>query len=118
MQVIDSNVHWVAASAIQGLIVFAAVLAGSVSLGYVLDCHRERSIDVSISMILLRNMFWFGSLYFLPGWLVETKTWRVFDVIGGLQLGIPVCSILIYVFGKKMRNFIYKNDLLKMFHLV
>ncbi|KAE8446563.1 hypothetical protein EG329_011895 [Mollisiaceae sp. DMI_Dod_QoI] len=112
------GVKWVASSALQGLIGFAAVLAGSVSFGYVLDCHRDHSIDVSVSIILLRNMFWFGASYFLPDWLAATKTWKVFDIIGGLQLGITLCSIFIYIFGKQMRNFFHKHDPLKAFHLV
>ncbi|CZR56389.1 related to transporter protein HOL1 [Phialocephala subalpina] len=114
----SGHVKWVAASALQGLIGFSAVLAGSVSFGYVLDCHRDHSIDVSISIILLRNMFWFGSSYFLPDWLAATKTWKVFDIIGGMQLAITLLSILVYVFGKQMRSYVHKHDPLKAFHLV
>ncbi|KUJ17693.1 MFS general substrate transporter [Mollisia scopiformis] len=113
-----SGEKWVAASALQGLIAFAAVLAASVSFGYVLDCHRDHSIDVTVSIILLRNMFWFGSSYFLPDWLVAAKTWKVFDVIGGIQLGITLCSFVIYVFGKQIRDYLHRNDPLKILGLV
>lgn len=113
-----SDVNWLASSALQGLISFAAVLAGSVSFGYVLDCHRNHSVDVSVAIIMLRNFFWFGSSYFLPDWLAHSRTWKVMDVIGSLQLGITLCSVFIYIFGKKLRKFFHEHDPLEMFHLV
>jgi len=113
-----SDVKWVAASCIQGLIAFASVLSASVSFNYVLDCHRNRSVEVSVAIIMLRNFFWFGSSYFLPDWLAETDTWKVFDIIGGLQLGITLCSIFIYVYGKQLREFFHRHDPLKILHLV
>jgi hypothetical protein len=111
------GVKWVAASCLQGLIGFSAVLAGSVSYGYILDCYRSQSIEVSVAILLLRNFFWFGSSYFLPQWLGETKTWKVFDIIGSLQLGITLCSVLIYIYGKQLRNFYHRKDPMKFFHL-
>jgi hypothetical protein len=113
-----SDVKWVAASCLQGLIAFASVLGASVSFNYVLDCHRNRSVEVSVAIIMLRNFFWFGSGYFLPDWLAATKTWKVFDIIGGLQLGITLCSIFIYIYGKQLREFFHRHDPLKLLHLV
>jgi hypothetical protein len=112
------DVKWMASSALQGLICFASVLAGSVSFGYVLDCHRDHSVEVSVAIIMLRNFFWFGSVYFLPHWLDHTKTWKVFNVIGSLQMGITLCSILVYIFGKQLRDYFHKHDPLAMFHLI
>jgi Major Facilitator Superfamily len=112
-----SDVKWVAASCLQGLIAFSSVLAGSVSYGYVLDCYRSQSIEVSVAILLLRNFFWFGSSYFLPQWLSETKTWKVFDIVGSLQLGITLCSIFIYIYGKQLRSFFHRKDPVKFFHL-
>jgi hypothetical protein len=92
-----------------------SVLAASVSSNYVLDCHRNRSVEVSVAIIMLRNFFWFGSGDFLPDWLAA-KTWKVFDIIGGLQLGITLCSIFIY--EKQLREFFHRHDPLKILHLV
>jgi hypothetical protein len=112
-----SDVKWVAASCLQGLIAFASVLAASVSFNYVLDCHRSRSVEVSVAIIMLRNFFWFGSSYFLPDWLDEAKPSTVFDIIGGIQLGITLCSVFIYIYGKQLREIFHRRDPLKMFHL-
>jgi hypothetical protein len=99
------------------LIAFASILDASVSFNYVLDCHRNRSVEVSVAIIMLRNFFWFGSGDFLPDWLAA-KTWKVFDIIGGLQLGITLCSIFIYIYEKQLREFFHRHDPLKILHLV
>ncbi|KAL9108567.1 MAG: hypothetical protein Q9227_006653 [Pyrenula ochraceoflavens] len=108
-----SSVHWAAASALQGLIGFASILAASVSYNYVLDCHRAQSVEVTVALIMLRNFFWFGSSYFLPTWLGETKTSTVFNIIGGIQLGITLASGTVYVYGKRMRELVGRYDRLK-----
>ncbi|KAL1968077.1 hypothetical protein VTN77DRAFT_2207 [Rasamsonia byssochlamydoides] len=112
-----ANDHWVAASCLQGLIAFASVLAASVSFNYVLDCHRSRSVEVSVAIIMLRNFFWFGSSYFLPDWLMVAPTSTIFSVIGAIQLGITLCSVFIYVYGKQLRWFFYQHDPVKMLGL-
>ncbi|KAH8651840.1 major facilitator superfamily domain-containing protein [Tricladium varicosporioides] len=100
------DVNWVASSCLQGLISFSTVLAASTS------------VEVSVAIIMLRNFFWFGSSYFLPAWLEASKTWKVFDIIASLQLGVTLCSILIYIFGKRLRHFFHQHDPLKLFHLI
>lgn len=108
---------WQAASALQGLIAFASILAASVSFSYVLDCHRARSVEVSVAIIMLRNFFWFGSSYFLPDWFAKAPTYVVLDVVGGLQLALTLTSILVYVYGKVLRQFISRHDPLRAFGL-
>ena len=107
------NDTWQAASALQGLIAFASILAASVSFNYVLDCHRARSVEVSVAIIMLRNFFWFGSSYFLPTWIAETSTHNVWNIVGGMQLGITLTSIPVYVFGKVIRHFVSRHDPLR-----
>ncbi|EMC93683.1 hypothetical protein BAUCODRAFT_76266 [Baudoinia panamericana UAMH 10762] len=98
------HVHWAAASALQGLIGFASILAAGVSFNYVLDCHRAQSVEVTVALIMLRNFFWFGSSYFLPTWLASAGVSTVWYIVGGLQLGITLLSILVYIYGKVMRE--------------
>jgi len=42
----SAHVHWAAVGVIQGLIAFASILAASVSFTYILDSHRNRSVEV------------------------------------------------------------------------
>ena len=106
---ISSNVHWAGSSALQGLIASSSILAASVPFNYVLDCHRSQSVEVSVSLITLRDSFWFGSNYALPRWLGETDVSTGFDIIGGLQLGITLASIAVYVYGKILRAMVSKH---------
>jgi hypothetical protein len=50
---------------------------------------------------LARDIFWFESSYFVPQWLGEMKTWKVFDIVGSLHVGITLFSIFIYVYVKQ-----------------
>ena len=48
-----ADVQWVAASCFQELIAFSAVPARSLSYGYVIDCYRSQSIEISVTILLL-----------------------------------------------------------------
>jgi hypothetical protein len=48
-----ADVQWVAAAFFQKFIAFSAVPARSLSYGYVLDCYRGQSIEVSVASFLL-----------------------------------------------------------------
>lgn len=107
---VTSNVHWVPVSVLYGLIVFAVILAATTSFSYILDSHRSQSVEVSVAYCMLRNFFWFGSSYFFPTWLEVDGPKKMFEAVGGIQLGITVLSIPVYIYGKVIRNWIHQVD--------
>ena len=114
----ERNITWVLVSFIYGLIVFATVFSSASAYAYILDSHRNLSGEVSVAYIMLRNFLWFGASYFMPSWLEASGAPRTFYVIGGIQAGITLISIVAYTHGKISRDWIHRHDPLKFFGLI
>ncbi|KAI9739226.1 MAG: hypothetical protein M1834_007439 [Cirrosporium novae-zelandiae] len=109
--------HWVVVSILYGLIDFGDILSASISCTYVLDCHRDYAVEMTVGLQLLRNFFSFAASYFLPNWLENSGTRRVYYSMGGIECAMFVVCFFMYVFGKCLRNFVHRHSPLRFFHL-
>jgi hypothetical protein len=88
-------------------------------------------------MIIFKNFFSFGLTFKAYDWLIQnqTKATPVFNALGSVQLviclsSIPMCKLLpricfltwhipdewhIDIYGKRLRSYFYRHDLLAMF---
>lgn len=112
------HITWVVVSFIYGLIVFATVFSSASAYAYILDSHRNLSVEVSVAFVMLRNFFWFGASYFMPLWLEASGAAHTFYIIGAIQAGIMLISVFAYVYGKVSRDWIHKHDPLRFLGLV
>ena len=112
------DISWVLISFIYGLIVCATVFSSAGAYAYILDSHRNLSVEVSVAYVMLRNFFWFGASWFMPSWLEASGAAKTFYIIGGIQTGITLLSVLAYYYGKVGRYWIHRHDPLKALRLL
>ena len=82
------------------------------TFSYVLDAHREVSVEMMVAVLLLKNFFAWGSTYYLPNWIVSAGAEKVFEVMGGIQIAVCVLSVGMYVYGKVWREKMERWNLL------
>ena len=111
------EINWVVTSFIYGMIVFVTVLAQADSFAYLLDAHRDVSIEVAVFTVMLRNFFSFASTDFLGPWLEKDGVAKVFYAIAGLQGGCILFTIPMYFYGKIVREFFHRHSPFKMLHV-
>lgn len=105
------DISWVLTSFFYGLIIFSVVSAQAIAYTYLLDSHRDISVEMGVFAIMLRNFFSFGAASFLPLWLQSSGVAHVFYAIAGIQGGvIAVPGLLIYIFGKRIRAFMQRHS--------
>lgn len=109
----EQNITWVLVSFIYGLILFATVFSSAGAYAYILDSHRNLSVEVSVAYVMLRNFFWFGASYFMPSWLEASGAPKTFYIMGAIQATITLISVSGYVYGKISRDWIHRHDPLK-----
>lgn len=114
----QTNISWVLISFIYSLIVCATVFSSAGAYAYILDSHRNLSVEVSVAYVMLRNLFWFGASWFMPSWLEVSGAAKTFYVIGGIQTGITILSLLAYRYGKVGRHWINRHEPLRAMHLL
>lgn len=109
---------WVLISFIYSLIVCATVFSSAGAYAYILDSHRDLSVEVSVAYVVLRNLLWFGASWFMPSWLEVSGAAKTFYTIGGIQTGISIIAVLGYRYGKVGRYWINRHDPLRALHLL
>lgn len=76
-----------------GFINFGVILSVTVTIAYVIDCHREQASEAVSMMVLIKNMFAFGATYYINDWIAGSGVRSVFFVLGGITLAIGLSGI-------------------------
>ncbi|KAH9205816.1 major facilitator superfamily domain-containing protein [Leptodontidium sp. 2 PMI_412] len=102
----------VAASVMFGL-VFVSVQFTAVSTGaYIVDAFRDISVEVFIISMTFKNFIFFNAwLDFLNDWYANAGPAVMFDTIGGIQIGLSLTTIPIYIYGKMIRAWWHSHDI-------
>ncbi|QDS67661.1 hypothetical protein FKW77_004862 [Venturia effusa] len=97
---------------------FALEVAGMVigavaSSTYIVDAHRDISIEAFTCMMIFKNIFSFGLTYKGYDWLVQGGISHVFNVVASVQIGICALTIPLYFLGKRNRSYFARHDILE-----
>ncbi|KAF3767155.1 MFS general substrate transporter [Cryphonectria parasitica EP155] len=102
-----------------GFEVCGMVIGAVASSLYIVDAYRDLAIEGFTCMIIFKNMFAFGLTFKAYDWLIinGTKATPVFNALGAVQVVICMLSVPMYIFGKRIRSFYYRHDILKILNL-
>ncbi|KAM7207153.1 Major facilitator superfamily domain containing protein [Naviculisporaceae sp. PSN 640] len=93
----------------------AGMVIGAVASSlYIVDAYRDLAIEGFTCMIIFKNIFSFALTFKAFDWLVEnnTKARPLFNALGSVQLVACLLTIPLYIFGKRLRSYSYRHDLL------
>lgn len=111
------EINWVVMSFIYGMVIFTTVTQQSNTFAYLLDAHRDISVETAVFSVMLRNFFSFGASKFLPIWLIKSGPANTFYAIAGIQAALVLTTVPLYFYGKVIREFYHRHNLLKLFHV-
>ncbi|KAL8776656.1 MAG: hypothetical protein Q9194_003019 [Teloschistes cf. exilis] len=89
----EYQISWILVSFLYGLIILATVTQQSTSFAYLLDAHRDISVETAVFVVLVRNFFSFAAGKFLGPWLVREGTAMTFYTIAGLEAGLVLTTV-------------------------
>ncbi|KAF8464568.1 major facilitator superfamily domain-containing protein [Kalaharituber pfeilii] len=97
--------------------VMGMVIGAVASALYIVDAHRDISIEAFTCMLLFKNFFSFGITWIAWDWYREKGVWENFKTVGLIQVGVCLLSVPMYILGKKNRSLMHRYDILKMLGL-
>ena len=112
---VEHKVNWIVISFLYGMIIFTTVTQQSTSFAYLLDAHRNISIETAVFVVMARNFFSFAAGKFLPVWLAKEGTAKTFYTIAGIQAALVLSTILMYMYGKVVRSFLSTHSPMRLF---
>jgi len=102
-----------------------AVMVNNCVIGYVLDAHREFAEESMViifaikvkslysSCLTCQNFFPFAMGYFFVPWWASAGPKTVWGVAAGVQAGLALLGIPVYIYGKRMRAYWSRHRFLK-----
>ncbi|KAL1843383.1 hypothetical protein VTJ49DRAFT_1970 [Mycothermus thermophilus] len=96
----------------------AGMVIGAVASSlYIVDAYRDLAIEGFTCMIIFKNIFSFALTLKAFDWLITTGTHAtpLFNILASLQVGVCLLSIPMYIYGKRLRSFFHRNDILAFF---
>jgi hypothetical protein len=95
--------------------IIASMVAGTISAAqYLVDAHRDISVEAFTNLIIFKNLFSFVLAYNAFNWVFAISINNLFIIFGSIEIVICALSVPMYVYGKKNRAFFHKHDLLRM----
>ncbi|KAH7132440.1 MFS transporter-like protein [Dendryphion nanum] len=90
--------------------VMGMVCGAVASALYIVDAHRDISVEGFTCLLVFKNLFSFGLTFKGFDWIVKARTRSLFIALGSVQVGICLLTIPMYIFGKKSRSFFWRHN--------
>ncbi|KAH9211205.1 major facilitator superfamily domain-containing protein [Leptodontidium sp. 2 PMI_412] len=104
---IHYQTHWIGPVLTFGLANMAMAFETGCVFGYL--------TILTFVAINARNLLTFGLTYFVNDWLVKDGVLNVFNVLGSTFVAVVMLTVPLWIFGKKIRSAVARNDLLTRF---
>ncbi|KAG7288105.1 hypothetical protein NEMBOFW57_007628 [Staphylotrichum longicolle] len=116
---LHSTYHYAVPLTFFALEVAGMVIGAVASSLYIVDAYRDLAIEAFTCMIVFKNIFSFGLTLKAFEWLVQmkTKATPLFNIVASVQLVVCLLSIPMYIFGKRIRSYFHRHDILDMLNL-
>ncbi|KAF3005750.1 hypothetical protein E8E13_006796 [Curvularia kusanoi] len=93
------------------LVVMGMVCGAVASALYIVDAHRDLSVEGFTCLLVFKNIFSFALTFKGFDWLVEARhTKDLFIDLGSVQVAVCALTIPLYVLGKKNRSFFHRHN--------
>ncbi|KAM5355742.1 hypothetical protein ACJ41O_002388 [Fusarium nematophilum] len=97
-----------------GFEVAGMVIGAVASSLYIVDAYRDLTIEGFTIMIIFKNFFSFILTFFAYDWINDGGIKRTMVSIASIQVVVCFLSIPMYIYGKRVRAFYHRHDLLAM----
>jgi len=111
---IHYQTHWIGPVLTFGLANMAMAFETGCVFAYVIDSYEDLSEEAFVA-INARNLLTFGLTYFVIDWLAKDGVLNVFNVLGSTFVAVVMLTVPLWIFGKKIRSAVARNNFLTRF---
>ncbi|KIX07552.1 uncharacterized protein Z518_02205 [Rhinocladiella mackenziei CBS 650.93] len=104
---------WIVPEVFLAFIIISMVMGAIASAQYLLDAHRDISVEAFTNLLIFKNIFSFVLAYNAYNWVFAIRIKHLFIILGSIEIAVCLLSIPMYVYGKKNRDFFRRHDILR-----
>lgn len=107
---------WIVPTIFFGIVSFGCSMGSTTSITFCVDSYRQYAGEALVTLNFSKNVF-NGLVFslFITDWLEKDGAKSVFIWIGILQLLLMLCTIPMYIFGKRARMWTVKKNFMEKF---
>ncbi|KAH7006811.1 major facilitator superfamily domain-containing protein [Ilyonectria destructans] len=107
-----NHTHWAGPVVGFGVITAGAQMGVSLSMSYALDCHKELSVELMVTVASIKSLIAWTWTWVINDWIVADGMLTVFMVIASINVVIHLTTIALFMKGKAIRVWIHEKDML------
>ncbi|EMT70411.1 major facilitator superfamily domain-containing protein [Fusarium oxysporum II5] len=104
------HAHWAGPVIGLGVLTAGAQIGVSLSMSYALDCHKELSVELMVTVASLKSLMAWIWTWVINDWIVSSGMLTVYMIIAAINVGIHLTTIGLYLKGKYIRIWLQKKD--------
>ncbi|KAF2090018.1 MFS general substrate transporter [Saccharata proteae CBS 121410] len=107
---------WIVPTIFFGIISFGCCVGSTTAITFCVDSYRQYAGEALVTLNFSKNIF-HGLVFslFFTRWLESDGAKTVFVVLGGIQMGFMLFTIPMYIYGKRMRMWTVRKNLMEKF---
>lgn len=86
--------------------------ASSACVTYIFDTMQHTSTEAFVATSLFKHIFMFFATSYVPGWFKQVGPVKCYRTLAILNLAFASLAIPMYIFGKRLRGMVARNDFL------
>ncbi|KAM0560986.1 hypothetical protein ACHAPJ_003486 [Fusarium lateritium] len=112
----DEKDHWIVPTVFFGIVSFGCSLGSTTSITFCVDSYRQYAGEALVTLNFSKNVL-HGLVFslFVTHWLQGEGPKMVYIWIGIIQLILMLCTIPMYIYGKRARMWTVRADLMEKF---
>jgi len=110
---VDNGDSYYVSIVLFGFVTFALIMGATATGTYIVDAHNDMAVEAFLCITLFKNFVSFGMTLQIFNILLNTGNTKTFYILGGVEIGVCLVSIPMYIFGKYSRNYFSQHDILR-----
>lgn len=106
---------WIVPAVFLAILGFGTSLASTVSITYTVDCYRKVAPEALVTLNICKNVLGLVFSIFVPFFYDSSGAKTSYVVYGCIEIGLCLFVIPLYRYGKVVRNFHDRHDIIQYF---
>jgi len=105
--------HWIGPVFGYGVLSTGAQMGATLAMTYAIDCHKELSVELMVTIASLKSAVAWIWTWEINNFLIRNGPLVVLMVVAAVNMAVYLSTIILYIWGKRIRVWLHEKDLMR-----
>ncbi|ETS81161.1 hypothetical protein PFICI_06163 [Pestalotiopsis fici W106-1] len=106
------DTHWIGPIFGIGILGAGAQMGATLSMSYASDCHTDLIVELMVAVASLKSLIAWIWTWVINDWIAAQGMLVAFMTVAAINIVLYLTTILLYIYGKRLRTWIHEHDML------